>query len=54
LAPLTGDQLKVGVVETPVNPLAGEFRVGAGSKVVKDTAAPLPHKPALFWAQAWK
>jgi len=29
-APLTGDQLNVGVVETPDSPLEGLYKVGAG------------------------
>ena len=36
VAPLTADQAKVGVVDTPVKLLAGELRVGAGKiNVVK-------------------
>lgn len=36
VAPLTGDQVKLGVVDTPVKPLAGELRAGAGKiNVVK-------------------
>ena len=34
LAPLTADQLKVGVVDTPVAPLNGDERMGAGNREV--------------------
>jgi len=34
VAPLAADQLKVRVVDTPVAPLAGEVRLGAGNKGV--------------------
>lgn len=36
MAPVTLDQLKVGVVETPVAPLAGDERVGAGNNDVQN------------------
>ena len=34
-APATEDQLKVGVTDTPLAPLAGEIKFGAGSGVVR-------------------
>ena len=50
VAPLTADQVKVGVVDTPLAPLEGELRVGGDNKVavvVKERTLPWP-QPTLL------